>query len=299
MRQPMWIIAAALAFFACSAAPPRQQPAASAVPALEKNIVYDSPAGEALMLDFIRPRAGQGPFPLVIWLHGGGWRAGDRSDYHGGLMGLANQGWAGATVQYRFAPKHKFPAQVDDVRKALAFLRTNAQRYNIDPNRIGVVGASAGGHLALMLGLTPESNGQPSPGIRAVVSFAGPAHFPSWRIGELGETILRNGMGVNGLDGLIADFLGTADRNAPVMAVASPVTYVHKGNPAVLSLQGSADPLSPPQQAQVLHAALRKAGVTEKLVEYPGGGHSLAGKQMEQSLYEMVDFLNVHVRDAR
>lgn len=297
IRTVICFIVGTLALVACSAAAPLQS--AAPAPKLEKNIVYGSPGGENLMFDFTRPTTGNGPFPLIIWLHGGGWRQGNRSDYHEGMLGFAKLGYAGATLQYRFAPKHKFPAQIEDLRMALAFLRANAVKYKLDPNRIGVVGASAGGHLGLLLGLAPESSGQPSPGIRAVVSYGGPAHFPSWRIGAEAEKFLRDGVGANGLDGLLADFLGTADRNAPIMTIVSPAVHASKGDPAVLSLQGGADPLSPPQQALVLHTALRNAGVVEKVVVYPGGGHGLEGDQAGQSIVEMLNFLNTHVRDGR
>ncbi|MGQ0696918.1 MAG: alpha/beta hydrolase fold domain-containing protein [Panacagrimonas sp.] len=293
MRKSIWITASALALLACSAVTLQQM--APAAPALEKDIVFGAPGGENLMLDFIRPTQGKGPFPLLVVLHGGGWRAGSRADYQSGMPGFAQLGWAVAAVQYRLAPKYKFPAQIDDVRMALAFLRTNAQKYNIDPARIGVIGASAGGHLGLLLGLAPDGSGLPS-GIRAVVSYAGPTDFRTWRATDEGEKYLHS---IGGIDGMLRDFLGTADRSAPVMAVASPLSYVRKGNPAVLSLQGSVDPLCPPQQAELLHEALRKAGVAEKLVIYPGGGHGLAGEQAGQSIVEMTNFLNVHVRDAR
>jgi acetyl esterase/lipase len=248
-----------------------------------------------LKLDFIRPTTAEGPFPLIIWLHGGGWRMGDRKDCHPGMPGMAKLGWSGAAVQYRFAPKHKYPAQIEDVRMALAFLRTNAKKYKIDADRIAVVGGSAGGHLALLLGLAPDKDGNVTPGVRAVVSLAGPTDFRSWRIGDEGEKVMRQ-LIPTGLDGMIKDFLGTADRKAPVMAEASPITHVRMGNPAVLSLQGSADNLVPVQQAQDLHKALKKAGVTEKLVVYDGGGHSLSGEHLGKAALEMIEFLNQNVK---
>lgn len=275
-------------------------PGAETPPAarLEKDIVYGkAPDGTELKLDFARPISGPGPFPLIIWLHGGGWRQGDRKDYHSGVRGFAKLGWAGATVQYRFAPKHKFPAQIDDVRMALAFLRAHAKEYNLDPERIAVTGGSAGGHLALLLGLAPDKDGQFAPGIRAVVSYAGPTDFRSWHIDEGGEKVLRSVV-PGGWAEMIADLLGTTDRTAPIMAEVSPLTYVRKGNPAVLSLQGSADNLCPPQQAELLHAALKKAGVTEKLVIYEGAGHGLNGEHGRKALVEMAAFLNKHVKPA-
>jgi inosine-uridine nucleoside N-ribohydrolase/acetyl esterase/lipase len=295
MRHVISITTTAFALVVCCAAT-AQQPAD---PKLEKDIVYGkAPDGAELKLDYIRPTSGEGPFPLIILLHGGGWRMGDRKDYHQGMPGMAKLGWAAATVQYRFAPKHRYPAQIEDVRMALAFLRAHAKKYDIDADRIAVVGGSAGGHLALMLGLSPDKDGKTAPGVRAVVSFAGPTDFRSWRIDEGGEKVLRTVV-PGGWAGMVGDLLGTTDRTAPVMAEASPITHVRKGNPAVLSIQGSADNLVPVQQGQALHQALKRAGVTEKLVVFDGGGHGLGGEHATKAILEMRAFLNKHVRETK
>jgi acetyl esterase/lipase len=223
------------------------------------------------------------------------------------MLGMAKLGWAGAAVQYRLAPKHKYPAQIEDVRMALAFLRTNAKKYNIDADRIAAVGRSAGGHLGLLLGLAPDENGKTAPGVRAVVNFFGPTDLGSWRINDEGEKVMRQ-FSPAGLDGIIKDFLGTTDRNAAVTAQAAPITYVRKGSPAVLSLYGSADNIVPLQQAQVLHEALKKAGVTEKMVVYEGkghgfdyddAGHGFDAKHPGKAALEMVEFLNQYVKQVR
>ena len=296
MRNLIMLTAAPLALFVCWAVAAAQKASDTK---LEKDIVYGkTPDGQELKLDFIRPTSGEGPFPLIIWLHGGGWRVGDRKDYHPEMSEMAKLGWAGATVQYRFAPKHKYPAQIEDVRMALAFLRTNAKTYNVDADRIAVVGRSAGGHLALLLGLAPDEGGKTAPGVRAVVNFFGPTDLRSWRIDDDGEKVMRQ-FSPTGLDGVIKDFLGTVDRKAAVMAEASPVTHVRKGSPAVLSLHGSADNIVPVQQAQALHQALKKVGVAEKLVVYDGGGHPLSAEHTRKATLEMVEFLNQHVKQAR
>ncbi|MGH8613250.1 MAG: alpha/beta hydrolase fold domain-containing protein, partial [Gammaproteobacteria bacterium] len=143
-------------------------------PELRKDVVYRQVDGEALKLDLVQPPKDGGPFPLVIWIHGGAWRIGDRKDNHEGMRDLAKLGYASASVQYRFAPKYKFPAQLDDVRAALAFLRAHAKEYNIDPARIGVCGGSAGGQLALLLGLAHTNGDGQTNAVRAVVNFYGP-----------------------------------------------------------------------------------------------------------------------------
>ena len=220
----------------------------------------------------IQPPKGNGPFPLIIWIHPGAWRMLDRSYYHGPMKDFARRGYVGASVQYRFAPEHKYPAQLEDVRTALEFLRKNAKVYRIDPERIAVAGGSAGGQLALLLGLM-KIDGKAS-GVTAVVNFNGPTDFRTWTAPEEGETLFRKGFKEE-LNGWIEDYLGTSDRGATIMREASPVTYVAKDNPAVLTIHGSADETVPVSQAVPLHDALKQAGASEKLVVVEGAKHNV------------------------
>jgi acetyl esterase/lipase len=278
-----------------------QRGSASPAPQVEKDIVYGKAAsGDELKLDLVRPVGIEAPAPLILWLHGGAWRAGDRKDNHEAMLGLANLGYAGASIQYRLAPRHKFPAQIDDVRMALAFLRANAKEYHINSDRIGVVGGSAGGHLALLLGLAKDRDGKAS-GVRAVVSMAGPTDLRTLRVNDEANAGFRKLLGRD-LDGLLEDLLGTADRSARVWAEASPITHVDKSNPPVLTIHGSADIHVPVQQAKDLHLALKKAGVTEKLVILDGASHdfgSLTGEQKLTMMREMLEFLDQNVRKKR
>src|SRR3954470_23647243 len=119
----------------------------------EKDIEYSNPDNQHLQLDLARPD-GEGPFPAVICIHGGGFRAGDRQSYDGLIKKLAKHGYVAITVTYRLAPKYQFPAAIYDVKAAVRWLRANAGKYHVDPDRIGVTGGSAGGHLAQFLGVT-------------------------------------------------------------------------------------------------------------------------------------------------
>ena len=137
------------------------------------------------MLDLARPSKGDGPFPAVLLIHGGGFRAGNRHGYDGLCMRLAQNGYVAATVEYRLAPKYQFPAAVYDCKAAVRWLRANAAKYHIDPARVGVAGGSAGGHLALFLGVTGDvkkfdgdgGNPDQSSKVDCVVSFYGPSDF--------------------------------------------------------------------------------------------------------------------------
>lgn len=263
-------------------------------PKVRIDIVYATVDKQALKLDLVQP-AGDGPFPLVLWFHGGGYQAGQREDNLGAMLALAKEGYAGASIEYRLAPKHKWPAPLEDSRAALAFCRDKAKEFRIDPDRVAAAGASAGGHLALMLGLAPRQ-GKPA-GPRAVINIFGPSDFRTLAPTEYGEAILRQVLGKD-MNGILLDLLGTSDRKAKIMAEASPITYVAKDNPPVLTLHGSADPLCPLAQSKTLHEALKKVGVAEKLVVIEGGGHDaewLAGKN-ERVNHAMIEFLDRHLK---
>lgn len=136
-------------------------PAAHSQPApddvtVERGVEYSKAGGESLQLNLARPKAGAGPFPAVVCIHGGGFRAGKRESYDALTAKLAQRGYIAATVSYRLAPKHQFPAAVHDVKAAVRWVRANAAKLRIDPDRIGVTGGSAGGHLAQFLGVTGD-----------------------------------------------------------------------------------------------------------------------------------------------
>jgi acetyl esterase/lipase len=213
------------------------------------------------------------------------------------MLSLAKRGYAGASIDYRLAPAHRWPAQLEDCRAALTFLRGKATKYRIDPDRVAAAGASAGGHLALMLGLAPHA-GKPT-GIKAVVNIFGPTDLRTFAPTPFGDAILRKVLGKD-MNGLFVDFLGTADRKVPIMAEASPLTYVARDNPPVLTLHGSADPLCPLAQAKLLHEALKKAGVTERLLVVEGAGHDPSWPADKRDMVNraMIEFLDRHLKRA-
>ncbi len=263
-------------------------------PKVQKGIVYSTVDKTELKLDIVQP-AGDGPFPLIIWFHGGGYQTGDRGVYMETMTSLAKLGYAGATIDYRLAPKHKWPAPLEDARMALSFLRGRSKDYKIDPDRVGAAGISAGGHLALMLGLAPQA-GKPA-GIRAVVNIFGPSDFSTLTPTAAGDAILRETMGKD-MNAILRDLLGTSDRRAKIMAEASPLTYVAKGNPPVLTLHGSEDSICPLAQSKVLHEALKKAGVTEKLLVVEGAGHDADWPDDKRDTVNRVflEFLDKHLK---
>ncbi|MDB5173680.1 MAG: alpha/beta hydrolase, partial [Phycisphaerales bacterium] len=148
----------------------------------EEGIEYSNPDNQHLKLDIARPKEDAGLRPAVVCIHGGGFRAGDRNGYDGLCKKLAEHGYVAVTVTYRLAPKYQFPAAVVDVKTAVRWMRANAQKYHVDPERIAALGGSAGGHLAQYLGVTGDVHrfdGDEYPGVsskvQCVINYFGPS----------------------------------------------------------------------------------------------------------------------------
>ena len=259
---------------------------------IEQNIVYGKAAGVDLKLDLARPPAADGPFPLVICIHGGGWGAGSKVGYHGRIRELARDGYVAATVEYRFCPQFRFPAQIEDVKCAVRFLRAHAKDYKIDPTKVAALGDSAGGHLSLLLGLMDPADGLEGDGgnpeqsskVQAVVNYYGPTDFTL--------TSIWNPQAA----AIVVNFLGTKDQSMPIVKQASPLTYVSKGDPPVLTFHGAQDTLVPVDHAKKLHEALAKAGVPEQLEIIPGGGHGFGGADGARTVKLTKEFLDHYLK---
>ncbi len=255
-------------------------------PMFDRDVVYSQADGVDLKLDFARPGEGPGPFPLVVCIHGGGWQSGAKSGYAMAMGVLAQRGYASASIEYRLAPKYQFPAQLQDVRRAVQYLRAHAAELKVDPSRIAVIGDSAGGHLALLLGLT-----DPKDGIRAVINLYGPTDLPRWQATPAGEV----GLGMTSAK-MLENVFGTSDRTSEVLRAASPINNIGKTKPAVITFHGDADPVVKVEQGIWLHEALRKAGIEEKLVIVKGASHGFQGADLQTVIQGMVEFLGTHLK---
>lgn len=258
----------------------------------ENDVVYTKAGGVALKLDMARPAQGDGPFPAVLVIHGGGWSAGNKADSRGALVEFARRGYVAVSPQYRFAPKNLFPAQVHDVKAAVRWLKAHAKEYQVDPDHVGAVGFSAGGHLALMLGLTGPSDGlegetsatAPDSKIQAVVNYFGPTDLAATDIPDATLPILK-------------DFLGGSAKDKPKeTSQASPLTHVSKGDAPVLTFQGTKDPLVPHTQATKLADAMTAAGVPGRVELLVGASHGWGGDDLDHTKTETFAFFDKYLK---
>jgi acetyl esterase/lipase len=237
-------------------------PAASAqdAPAINKKDVSYGPH-QRNKLDITVPKSDK-PLPLILWVHGGGWEAGDKS--HNPANFMLKEGYAVATTNYRYSTQAIYPAQLDDCKAALRFLREHAKEYNIDPDRVGVWGASAGGHLVALLGTTgndPEEKGKPSTQVQCVLDWFGPTDLAK----------LSGGAADNPIGKLLG---GTTKEKAELAKSADPITHIDKADAPFLIVHGDSDKLVPLSQSEILVDALKKAGVPVELVVFKGAGHA-------------------------
>jgi len=253
----------------------------------EPDVAYREVDGQTLRMDFARPKAGDGPFPVVVCIHGGGWRAGDKKDFRDLVFGLAQQGCAAVSIQYRFAPDHTFPAQLDDAKAAVRFVRERAKEWKIDPDRVAVLGGSAGAHLALMLATTADEDPKDAPtsaAVKAAVSFAGPTDLTP-RFPDASRYMVEDLIGKD----------RKGDRSA--FEAASPIRHLTAGDAPVFLIHGTKDELVPYDQVPAFRDAAEKAGVEAELFTIEGGGHGGGGdpKAWERAVIKSTAFLRRHL----
>lgn len=210
------------------------------------------------LADFYVPE-GSGPFPAILFIHGGGWRGGDRKQLRRQAIFMAQHGMVGMAIDYRLAPAHPFPAALADSRSGLAFLRAHAAQYHVDPSRIALVGSSAGAHLAALTATTAGQPGKGVPdGVQAVVAFNGIFDFAAMPPSTM-----------------VSDFLGgSCSARHDICTEASPVDHVHPGLPAFLVLHGTADKTAPYEQAKAFVDKLKAAGNSVELFTADGAPHT-------------------------
>jgi acetyl esterase/lipase len=299
----VWIIGVALTL-ACVALAAAQQPPKRPAPPqphrlpegvrLVKNLQYIEGGHEQNRLDIYLPEKAEGRLPLVVWIHGGGWQAGSKENCP--AIPLAAKGYAVASVNYRLSQHAVFPAQIEDCKAAIRWLRANAAKYHIDPEHIGVWGGSAGGHLVALLGTTGDvkslegkgGNLDQSSRVQCVLDWFGPTELTT--MGPLGDKA----------DGVVARLIGgPVSENREKARKASPLTYVGKNSAPFLIMHGDKDNLVPLRQSELLAEALKKAGVEVTLQVVKGSGHGGPGFTTPESRKLIEDFFAKHLRKEK
>jgi acetyl esterase/lipase len=270
-------------------------PAAPAKLATELDVVYTKPGGVELKLDLTRPADGAGLVPAILVIHGGAWRQGNKADVRPLLSEFAQRGYLAVSPQYRLVQQGPFPAQVHDVKAAVRWIKSNAKKYRVDPQRCGAIGFSAGGHLALLLGVTGPSDGlegdspagAPDSRVKAVVNYFGPTDLAAPDIPEICKPWVK-------------DLLGASPQQKPEAAAkASPVTFVSNDDAPILTFQGTKDPLVPYNQGIKLADAMNRAGVPGRLELIIGAAHGWAGVELERTREETFRFLDLYLKPSK
>ncbi|MBI3722871.1 alpha/beta hydrolase, partial [bacterium] len=253
-----FVLVATLASLACAQESRPDRPLPPGVEA-KKDVEYGKVGERSLELDIYRKTEHpKEAMPAVIWIHGGGWSGGDKKDPFP-APALLEKGFVVLSINYRLSGEAKFPAAVEDSKCAVRFLRESAKDLGVDPDRIGVWGGSAGGHLALMLGCADEKAGLEGKGghegvsskVRCVCSWFGPADL------TVGDDKFQGGSGQ-----AQRAFLGGTQKEKPELyKQASPVTYVTKDASPTLLVHGDKDPVVPFEQSEILFKKMKEAGV--------------------------------------
>lgn len=267
---------------------------------VEEAVTYSKIDEVELQLDIAYPKEAKCPYPTIVFIHGGGWSLGHRKTFRTAIQTAAKRGYVGATISYRLTEpdpvtklgKHPFPAQIRDCKCAIRWLRSMADKYHIDKDRIGVTGNSAGGHLSLLIGMAAGEKSfeddrvpdQPST-VKAVVNYYGPTELVS----EYNEAEKVR-------EYLVPLCNGTPETAAETYKRASPLTYVTKQLPPILTLHGEEDKLVPLSQAKKLDEALKRAGAHHEMQTFPNMGHVIINDAAVKAGERMWAFFDRHVK---
>lgn len=262
---------------------------------IRRDIAYDDDHASQLV-DFY-PAKTDKPAPVMIFIHGGGWRGGSKKHVPRFLVNANAEGWlAVVSVEYRFTNVAPHPAQVDDCARAIQFVRQNAKKWNLDPGRIGVTGGSAGGHLSAYIALQddeakPDSKDpveRQSSRVSFAIPFAGPMDWGLLSTIKHAHPAYRQLLGYE--PGTPADKM-----SAELKKDVSPLQFVSADDPPILIIHGDADKIVPIEHAKVLDAALGAAKVSKELYVVKGGKHSIAGASHPGAVKRATAFMRKHL----
>ena len=287
---------------------PKQTPTPIQLPAgikMEKDIAYIEGGDEAQKLDIYVPETpSDKPLPLIVHIHGGGWRGG--SKFSCPVAGMALKGYAVASVEYRFSQKAVFPAQIQDCQAAIRWLRAHANQYNFDTDHLGAVGGSAGGHLSALVGTSGGKKAFSTIGghldqsdrVQAVIDIYGPTDFSTVVQHAAEDKNVKNIFAFNTPSDPYSSLIGTKLDDKSKADAVSPVHYVSKDSPPFLILHGTHDALVPYAQSVQLEAALKEKGVAVWLQTLPGSGHGGPAFGKPAVIQLMQNFFDKHLKGA-
>jgi acetyl esterase/lipase len=271
-----------------------------------KDLAYAS-VSPAQMLDLYIPTTGSGPFPVVIMVHGGGFMFGDKAE-GGGLTGvdqLLEAGYAVASINYRLSGEATYPAQINDAKAAVRFLRANAAEYNLNPDKFGAWGASAGGNLVSLLGTTcgvaelegaELGNADQSSCVQAVVDWFGPIDFLKMQEQFAGTSCSSN---TNDASSPESKLVGAAIQTVPdKVALTNPMNYISADDAPFFIENGTADCNIPPVQNKNLADALSAVIGADNVsyVSLEGAGHGGSQFETEENLQQVISFLDKYLK---
>ena len=268
---------------------------------LQRDVVYATVGDRKLVLDLYLPEKVSKPLPIVVWIHGGGWRSGSKDGASARLGPLLSKGYAGASIGYRLSGEAIFPAAIADCKGAIRYLRANAEKLGVDPDRIGVWGSSAGGHLVSLLGTSGDerkwdqhrTHANVSARVQAVCNWFGPSDF--LRMNDFPGRIDHDA--ARSPESLFIG--GPIQENKEKVAAANPITYATADDPPFLHMHGDNDQAVPFNQSELLHAALKAKGVKTELYRVRNGGHGFGGAtkdSREQLSDRVVKFFDQHLK---
>ncbi len=277
----------------------RRRPALPADVTVHRDVEYARVGDKSLLLDIYVPEKVAAPRPLVVWIHGGGWRNGSKNQTR--AVGMIKHGFAVASIGYRLSGEAIFPAQIADCKAAIRWLRANADEYGLDANHFGVWGSSAGGHLVALLGTSGGAqefeivgnHKEVSSNVQAVCDFYGPTDFLQMDKHAIeGSRLIHDSP-----DSPESRLIGAPiQENPDKVARANPITFVSADDPPFLIYHGDKDPAVPFHQSQLLNEALQKAGVEVTFRPLEGAGHGGPQFGTPEVEAEIAEFFTRHLK---
>lgn len=261
---------------------------------LLEGVEFGTGGGRPLLLDLALPRHADGQRPVVVFIHGGGWNSADRTNGRPLILLLASHGIAAASIDYRLSDEAVFPAQLEDAKCAVRFMRAHAAKYGIDPGRIGSAGGSAGGHLAALVGLVPNEAGLEGDGGWDAESSQVSAVADLYGISDVAVMLEEN---------LASDcarklMRGTPAEKPDLYRLGSPLNWVRPGAPPFYLMHGDQDDAVPISHSEKLMAALKAVGTEASLRVIPGMAHGSIRTLPEVVREDVVEFFKRLLRPS-